>query len=201
MQQIKIEQLSTFIRQKGRQLDDLMKRRMPVYAGNIAVNHYKENFRKSGYVDAGLRPWTPSKRIGVAKGAEGKYPTLMSKRKHLFSSLTYIPGDYAVIIRNPVEYASIHNEGGIVETHPKVTPKMRKFAWAKYYTALSLRPKESPPETIPEDAARWRRLALTKKTRLDIRFTMPKRQFMGESRELTGKIITKLETEVEKILQ
>jgi phage gpG-like protein len=37
----------------------------------------------------------------------------------------------SVIIGTDVPYAQIHNEGGI--SHPVVSKKMKKFAWAMYY--------------------------------------------------------------------
>jgi len=187
------------IQTKAKEQEDLMRRRMPVIVGQMAVSHFKSNFQKSGFVNNGLQAWQKSKRIGNGKGAGNNYKTLLSGRNHLFSSVSYIPGDASVLIKNDVPYASIHNEGGTVNTHPTVTPKMRKFAWAKYYTALGLKKGDKAPESIPEDAARWRRLALTKKSKLNIKFEMPKRQFIGESKELNDKINNKLDAELEKI--
>jgi len=184
---------------KSKETQDLMRRRMPVIVGQLAVSHFKDNFRKSGFVDNGLQPWKKSRRIGQGKGAGSNYKTLLSGRDHLFGSVSYIPSDAAVLIKNDLPYASIHNEGGQVNTHPTVTPKMKKFAWAKYYGALGLKKGEKVPESIPEDAERWRRLALTKKTKLNIKFEMPKRQFIGESKELNDKICNKLDAELEKI--
>ena len=36
-----------------------------------------------------------------------------------------------------MEYANIHNEGGVV--NPKVTDKMHKFAWYKVYSLVGIR--------------------------------------------------------------
>jgi len=198
-----IQSLPTYIRQTGKQLADLMNRRMPILAGAIAVKHFKQSFQDSGFLDGGLNKWTPSNRIGRDKGVAGKRKTLTSGRNHLMSSITAIPGNADVIVRNPVEYAEIHNEGGAVNIHPTVTPKMRKMAWAKYYAALGIKKgsKKKIPTTIPEDAARWRRLALTKKTKLDIKFMMPKRQFLGPSKELIENINARLDSEVQSIIK
>jgi len=194
-----LKELLNYIRTKSEATENLMRRRMPVIAGQAAKSHFQDNFRKSGFVDNGLKPWMPAKRLsGSGKGAASNYKTLTSGRNHLFGSIKYIPGDAAVTIRNDVEYAAIHNEGGRVNTHPTVTPKMKKFAWAKYYEALGGR-KPAKNATVPEDAARWRALALTKKTKLNIKYIMPKRQFIGESEELNDKISEKLDKELEKI--
>jgi phage gpG-like protein len=188
------------LQKKGKELEDLTRRRMPAIVGRMAVSHFQDNFRRGGFVDNGLQAWQPAKRKeGKSKKAAGNYGTLLSSRRHLFDSISYIPGDAAVLIKNDVPYASIHNEGGQVNTHPTVTPKMRRFAWAKYYEALGGQ-KPAKGTSVPEDAARWRALALTKKTNLDVKFFMPKRQFIGESKELTDKINAKWESEIEKII-
>ena len=186
---------------KGKQLEDLTRRRMPVFVGQMAKSHYQENFRKSGFVNNGLNDWKPSKRLSnPGKSATSNYKTLTSGRNHLFSSIKYIPGDAQVTIRNDVEYAQIHNEGGTFNVAPTVTKKMKKFAWAQYYNALGLKKGEKAPKFIPEDAERWRRLALTKKQKLNIKIDMPQRQFIGESKELNDKIAAKWEQKIEEIL-
>ena len=194
-----LQELRNLLIANSNQIDNLMRRQMPVLAGQMAVSHFKANFRQGGFVNNGLQAWQKSKRIGKAKGAEGSYKTLLSGRNHLYNSTNYIPGDARVTIQNNVEYAAIHNEGGTIESNPTVTPKMKKFAWAKYYEALNgQKPNKNTP--IPEDAQRWRNLALTKKTKLNIRAVMPKRQFIGESKELNDKIQAKLEEKLERIL-
>lgn len=58
-----------------------------------------------------------------------------------------------------VEYAAIHEYGG--ETRPRVTDKMRRFAWAKYY--------ETGIDT-------FKGIALTKKNRLSV--SIPARPYL-----------------------
>ena len=112
--------------------ENLIARKLPVAAGKIAKQHFQDNFRQGGFVNGGLHPWPPAKRLSSgAPGADSQYRTLMSARNHLFSSIGYTPGMAKVTIFNDVVYAAIHNEGGTV--HPRITPKMRRFAWAKYY--------------------------------------------------------------------
>lgn len=80
-----------------------------------------------------------------------------------------ISNDKVKISAKGVPYAYIHNFGGRIP----ITPKMRKFFWAKYYEA---------GKTTP-DAEFWRNMAL-KRGALEI----PKRQFMGDS-ELLEKLV------------
>ncbi|HBG39920.1 MAG TPA: hypothetical protein DDW85_00735 [Porphyromonadaceae bacterium] len=187
-----LQEFYSEIEKKRREVNDLMRRKMPVHAGRIAVNHVQDNFRKGGFTNNGLHKWKKSNReIYGGKAAAGNYGTLLSGRNHLYSSAKYIPGDARVSIQNEVEYAGIHNWGGTVS--PRVTPKMRKFAWAKYY-ALGGGDKDKP---VGPDVGFWKGLALTKKTKLNIR--MPQRQFLGESIELNEAIQAKLDQELEKI--
>lgn len=79
-----------------------------------------------------------------------------------------------VVISSNAHYAGIHNEGGI--THPQVTPKMRKYAWARYYEA-------GGKKAASGEADFWKGLALTKKQTLGIK--IPRCHFMGPSATLT----------------
>lgn len=56
-----IKEFSNQIKAKRKELDELMKRKMPVLAGRMAKDHYQDNFRKSGFVNNGLHPWKKAK--------------------------------------------------------------------------------------------------------------------------------------------
>lgn len=182
-----------------KEVEDLQRRKMPVHAGRIAVNHFQDNFDKGGFVNNGLHKWKKSNReLHGGKSAKSQYKTLMSGRNQLYQSIRYTPGDGKVVIATNEPHAPIHNWGGTL--NPTVTPKMRKFAWAKFFAAggKSGSPSSGGGEGGGPDAQFWKRLALTKKTKLNIR--MPQRQFLGESKELDEKIREKLDSELEKIM-
>jgi phage gpG-like protein len=80
-------------------------------------------------------------------------------------------------IANHNHHAKIHNEGGKIP----VTPKMRRFFWAKY--------KETGKEY-------WKGMALTKKTHFDI----PQRKFIGDSKALEKTLDRMLISELRKAL-
>ena len=189
-----------FIReiQKHRQkIDDLFRRRLPVVVGSMAKDHYQANFRKGGFVNNGLQKWQPAKRtLSGRKGASAKYKTLLSSRNHLFSAIQYTPGDARVTISNPVPYAAAHQYGENV--HIPITPKMRRYAWSRYYRAGGGVKGRKMVESDAKEASFWRGLALTKKMVLNIK--MPTRPFIGESAELTKKIEEKIDKEVRKII-
>lgn len=196
--------IGRIIQQKGKRLEREIKSNLPRKIGVIASNHYKDNFRKAGFVNAGLKPWKKTLRQGRAKGADGEYTPLLSRRAHLMRSIRYEPGNARVKIINDVPYARIHNEGGTVTTHPKVTPKMRRFAWAMFYQTAGIsspKKKGRDLEQLSEEAKKWRALALTKKTSLKVVSKIPRRQFIGKSQELEEKIDLKIDKEIKDILK
>ncbi len=210
------EEVLKEIAQQAKELEALARKRLPIKVGSLAKRHYQDNFRKGGFVNNGLQPWQRSKRQSGTGTAAG-YDTLMSERKQLFKSVEYTPSDNRVKIYNNVPYAPTHNWGETV--HPTVTPKMRRFAWAKYFEATdkeisaitksrkkvkgqaghAIKSKAvSNIERLSSEAKMWKGLALTKKTKLSIK--IPQRQFIGESKELDEKVSQLIETEVSKIL-
>jgi phage gpG-like protein len=199
---MKLNTLQKELERHSEQTKKLCKQFMPVWAGKTAVSHFKQNFHDSGFTDNGFHQWQKSKRqLSGGKDAGSAYKTLTSGSDHLMSSIKYITSEGEVTVFNNLKYADIHNEGGIINSHPAVTKKMRGMAWAKYYEALGIKRGQKIPKemTIPEDAAKWKGLALTKKTKLDIKINMPKRQFIGESHELLKKIYNKLDEKLKEI--
>ena len=176
-----------------------MRRELPIKVGRMAKDHYQDNFRKGGFVNGGLQHWPQTKRQNSgSKSAAAGYGPLLSRRNHLFSSVKYTPGDYCVRVANDVEYAPLHNWGG--ETHPTVTPRMRKFAWAMYYKAVGKRKKGKTRQgELPPEGGMWKGLALTRKKKLKVK--IPQRQFIGESTELNKQIRQTVEAEIRNILK
>lgn len=190
------------LRNHAAELRQLVNRRLPIKAGQIAKRHFQNNFMLSGFVDGGLKPWTPAKRLSQGgTSAASKQRTLLSSRKHLYSGINYTPGIAQVRIFNDVVYASIHQNGG--EISIPVTAKMRRYAWARYYAATGGskggKEGENGQKTAENtDARMWKGLALTKKERLSV--TIPARPFIGQSRELNEKLSAMIENEITNIL-
>lgn len=185
-----IQEFNRRILQSRQQLDDLMRRKMPVLAGNIAKRHIEEDFRRGGFTCNGFHPWKETRRQrSGGESAATLYGPLLSGRNHLAGSIEYTPGDGQVTLFTRVPYAAIHNQGGT--THPTVTPKMRRFAWAQHYREAG---EDKQKDTF------WKRLALTKKQKLTVR--IPQRQFISREPgpELARKVDEKMIQEVEKII-
>ena len=162
--------------------------RLPRRVGVMAVNFFNQNFRDGGFRDGTLRPWPETRRQREGEGADAQRGPLIGPAPHLSRSTESRPSPGQVRIVNPVPYAGLHNEGGSITTHPTITPKMRRMAWAKMYKLMGVKKGEKMPKELPEAAARWKALALTKKTKLTITARIPQREFIGHSAELVKKI-------------
>jgi len=184
-----LNELSSLLAQKRKELDHLMRRTLPITVGNMAKGHYQENIRvRQGFLNGGVHKWPKTKRqLSGGKSAASNYGALQSSSLRLYDKIKYVPSAYKVTVSNSLKYAPVHNWGGTVS--PTVTPKMRRWAWAKHYEEAGADKKK---DTM------WKRLALTKKSKLNIH--IPQRQFLGESRELDEQIHQKTDSEVRNIL-
>lgn len=197
-----VKEFSKQFKEREAQVADLFARVLPVKLGNMAKEHFKDNFRKGGFVDNSLEVWPKAKRQ-TGNSADSSYGPLLSGRNRLSSSIDFRPITAGFVVFTPVAYARIHNEGG--ETNPKVTPKMRRYAWAKYYEATGITKtmdkdqKKSLANSAGEQALMWQRIALTKKTTLKI--LIPKRKFLAPSNELHKAMNVKIEEEIKKIMK
>lgn len=186
-----LDEFQQLLLQKRKEIEQAMRRTLPIKVGRIAKDHFQENFRKKGFVDGGLQPWQRTNRQQTARGADSQYTPLMSSRQNLYGSISYRPEEYRVTVGTAVPYAAIHNEGGDIV----VTPRMKRFFWAKYrqLNGNSWKRTNDNPE-----ADFWRTLALKP---IGSTIHIPKRQFIGESRELNQKINAVTEEELlQKIL-
>ncbi|MBR2632318.1 MAG: hypothetical protein IKD29_02620 [Lentisphaeria bacterium] len=145
-----VKNLADELKNKAGEVENLMRRKLPVIVGRMAKDHYQENFRKGGFQNRGLRKWPVTRRqtSGIA-GADGQYGPLLSRRNHLFGSIKYVPSDFRVLVSNDLPYAPIHNWGG--ETNPTVTARMRRFAWAMYYHAQGTSKKPTGGKRKPKN--------------------------------------------------
>jgi phage gpG-like protein len=181
--------------------DDILKEvndRLPRKVGVIAVNHFRQNFRDSGWLDDGLHPWKKTLRQQQG-GRDARYGPLTSRRNHLMRSIQANPGVGEVTVENPVPYAAIHNEGGDITTHPTVTKRMKKYAWRMVYSLAGVKGKGKLPKQLPDKAQMWKSIALTKKNKITVRAHIPQRQFMGDSHELQIKVNKAINESIERI--
>ena len=200
--------VSKFIRmvnKLSKSIEEEVDDRLPRKLGVLAVQHFKQNFRDSGFRNGGLQPWKRSLReVSGDKRASSRYKTLTSARNHLMNSTESIVGKGYVSIVNSVPYASIHNEGGTINQNIPISQDMRKFAWAMFFKSAGIRKGKkskgaTSPENLSPEALKWRGLALTKKSTLSRSIQIPKRQFIGESQELTEIVTNEIEQTIDKV--
>lgn len=201
------QQLISQIQKKADRMKDYITRTAPRLAGQIAVNHIREDFARGGFTQGGFHAWQETRRQQSGSGkAASQYGPLLSARNRLMHSVRALPGQGQVRIYTDVPYAGIHNNGGVLR--PRVTPKMRKFAWAMYYKETGISPKmkrsgkarKKRQANESEEAKRWKSLALTKKTQLSI--SIPRRQFMPDKPglELVKKVDDSITNALKKIM-
>ncbi|NDW10466.1 phage virion morphogenesis protein [Dysgonomonas sp. 520] len=137
------EQFIKLLQQNAAEIRDFIDNTFPYLAGDIAVNHFKENFEKEGFVDNGLHPWDDVVRRDSASPWYGFEPTnknrysptratdpILKNTNELADATDYevrSPGE--VVIVNDKPYAQIHNEGGQAYIFGKTpfTMKKRQF--------------------------------------------------------------------------
>jgi len=149
-------------------LESLFKN-LPVWAGNAALNFFKDSWRRQGFIDSRFERW-PKRR----NDRDGKGRAILVSSGALRRSLRLRTGGTWFEIYTDVPYAKAHNEGETIEQ--TVTPRQRRFFWAMHAKA------RRTGDTAGADL--WRAFALSKK----LTIKMPKRKFMGRSRLLERRI-------------
>jgi len=124
-------------------------------------DEFDQNFMRGGFFGSRWK----EKRNGEKSQLQGD-----GKLRH---SIRATVRGAAVVFTSSEPYATIHNEGGVVNAKIPVTAKVRKFAWAKFYETGN---------------KKYKAMALTKKTHLSVTATIPQRQFIGDHEQVRGAI-------------
>lgn len=188
------------LKKKLSRMKQYIKAQAPRIAGQIAVNYIRDDFRRGGLTNNGFHPWPITKRqTSGGSDAASQYGPLLSARNRLMNSITARPGEAQVRILTDVPYAAIHNKGGVLR--PRVTPKMRKFAWAMFYKETGGKKGKKYLGVGNTKSSKWKALALTRKTQLTV--IIPQRQFIlpQASPELMQKIEQCIDKDLLKIIQ
>lgn len=155
-------------------------RNIPILIANETENHFKRGFvqgggqtnaSKTGWKDRQFTKGRGKRNILIGRGILQRD---VMKRRIYFRRI--VVGTSSLTNK----YANIHNEGGKI----RITPRMRKFFWAKYNNADSKSEKEY-----------WKNLALHKGSFI----TIPKREFIGDSMELEVKNEKIIDKELAKV--
>lgn len=167
--------LKKYIDKTLRDINRAYERTIPVKVGNEAVNFFKDNFKEGGFRDCGLKKWKATRRQQISKGANAQYGPLMSGREHLRRSISSKTEPGKVIIYNNVPYAKVHNEGYSGVQYVRPFRRGRKLA--------SNLASKKVVKVGGQNVRGFSR-----------KMIIPKRQFMGNSKDLDNiidNIITK----------
>lgn len=168
-------------------------KRLPRELAEIAVGESMSNFRRESF--DGVK-W-PARKLQLERN---KGRGLLIDKGRLRRSIRIISvSRNSFTLGSDVPYAQIQNEGGQIA----ITPKMRKFFWAKFYEASeSIEARKdgsvslnSTNKAIGAEAMGWRGLAL-KRGPLKI----PKRQFIGATSSLYNRMEKYFVAQVSKAL-
>lgn len=184
-----IKHLGKDLAQKQKELKNYLTKDLPRFVANDALQHFDDSWENKGFTDekGTFKSWEERKQNDGSK-SDNNRGLLVGKGSGILRRSLEVKSATAqkIVIGTPVKYAKIHNEGGEIQQNISITPKMRKFAWAKYY------------ETKKPS---WKGLALTKKKEINRTITIPKRQFMGNSKPLFDKIEKRIDARVGKLFE
>lgn len=143
-----------------------IKGKMPRKIAVKAKNFFKEGFAKGGFTDGSFEEWQKTTNPLARK-------TMYDKGDLQNSIRTLQESQKRVEVGSELIYAKLHNEGGVIT----VTPKMKKYWWAKYREFAG----SSKSKKVNAKAEFCRSMALQK---VGKKIRIPKRQFIGESETL-----------------
>ena len=63
-----VKNLADELKNKAGEVENLMRRKLPVIVGRMAKDHYQKNFRKGGFQNRELRKWSVTRRQTSASG-------------------------------------------------------------------------------------------------------------------------------------
>lgn len=142
------------------------------------VNYSKQAFRKQAWDG---KKW-PQRKPDATRN---KGRALLIDSGRMRNATRFKASSNTAVIYNTTPYAPAHNKG--MTLHPRVTAKMKGFAWAMYKKT---------------GQGKWKGLALTNKSQLTVK--IPQRKFVGDSRQLrrqNGRIIEQEINEIIRIVQ
>lgn len=149
---------------------------------DIAVaiaSEFDLNFRRQAFFDS---PW-PQHASRVIRPGGHLLVNTGQLRASLLPAVRATPTAGSVTFRSDLPYAAIHNTGGTIT----VTPKMRRYFWARHYEARGRQKRKTKRKTsaqLSPQAEFWRRMALKP---VGSAISIPQRQFVGSHPNVTRK--------------
>lgn len=157
-------------------------------------DEFDRNFSRQGFFgEQWARRKSPLAKAGSA---------ILTGTGALRRSITSRISGNSLTFSSDLPYAALHNEGGEI----RVTPRMRRFFWAKYYAARGSfgyrkdgRKRQNKRNAyLTEKAAFWRAMALKP---VGSSIQMPRRQFLGTHPKLEQLVREIIEENVEQAIR
>ncbi len=166
-----------------------VRNQLPGVLGTVAVNYFKDSFKRQGWRDRYLQPW--KKRAPGTKNNRGRAILVRSGR--LRNSIRILESNpRRVVVGTAVPYAEAHNEGfnGTVQVRAHVRHKSRKQA-----TTYTRKGKEYTKMQRKATGETYGVKSFTRKMNL------PQRQFMGDSEIMNRKLDAAVTRAVDKVFE
>lgn len=157
-------------------------------------DEFDRNFSRQGFFgEQWARRKSPLAKAGSA---------ILTGTGALRRSITSRISGNSLTFSSDLPYAALHNEGGEI----RVTPRMRRFFWAKYYAARGSfgyrkdgRKRQNKRNAyLTEEAEFWRAMALKP---VGSSIQMPRRQFLGTHPKLEQLVREIIEENVEQAIR
>lgn len=179
--------------ERFKSINDKLKRTLaafPAKAGAIAVQVSDEAFKKQGWTDHGLKPWTPRQSEDANKPS-GRAILVLTGRLRRSVRVVNVSAT-TVTIGTDVPYAKIHNEGGTIKHGER--SGILNFSSTPEHGLWTL----GKVQTIKQQRGIKAIRRVTYKAHTT---QMPQRKFVGDSHELRERIAYMIEKDFTKIFQ
>lgn len=148
-----------------------------------SLKHFKDSFIKQGFNDSGFQPWKKSRHPFMGKRTLLNTNSLMNSIECTSQSVK------RVLVETKKSYAETHNNGATIT----VTERMKKYFWWQYriHSERVQRTKKGnvykgkANQSTNSKAEFCKAMALRK---VGSKIKIPKRQFMGNSKNMMGKM-------------
>ena len=169
-----------------------LKQTLPREVGEITANFFQDNFTKQGFDDNGVNPWKPRK----SKKDSGR--AILVKSGKLRRSIRLRSATFnKIVIGTNIKYAQIHNEGGTIAhgaresvIHFRKVDELRKMGKNGKLTSF-----------MGSSFSKKKGSHFAQKVSIGAHDSvMPKRQFIGNSRNLEKKQRAYMKIRLDKIL-
>ena len=153
----------------------------PRYVSNMAINFYKDSFRRQGFISENTVDKWKARKVEQKKG---RRRAILVKSGALRRSIRVIRSGLGyVVVGTDIAYARIHNEGGTIRATQRVGSHRRK-AFTRTWKGKRQRVKAS------QVTAHSRKMNTS----------IPQRQFIGPSEFLNKRISMNTQYKLKQIL-